>query len=56
MGMIREVQESDLEEVFNLIYSAFGDRAESDSVRQLIKVAITKTKELDIDVFLSNRI
>ena len=34
--MIREVQESDLEEVFNLIHSAFGNRAESDLVKQLI--------------------
>ena len=34
--MIREAQESDLEEVFNLIHSAFGNRAESDLVRQLI--------------------
>ena len=34
--MIREAQESDLEEVFNLIHSAFGNRAESDSVKQLI--------------------
>jgi len=41
MGMIREVQELDLEEVLNLIYSAFGDSAESDLVRQIIKVAIT---------------
>jgi len=41
MGMIREVQELDLGEVLNLIYSAFGDSAESDSVRQITKVAIT---------------
>ena len=34
--MIRETKESDLEEVFNLIYSAFGDQSESDLVRQLI--------------------
>jgi putative acetyltransferase len=34
--MIREAQESDLEEVFNLIYSAFGDKSESNLVRQLI--------------------
>ena len=34
--MIREAQESDLEEVFNLIHSAFGNRAESDLVKQLI--------------------
>jgi putative acetyltransferase len=34
--MIREAKESDLEEVFNLIYSAFGNKAESDLVRQLI--------------------
>ena len=36
MGMIREAKESDLKEVFNLIYSAFGNNAESDLVRQLI--------------------
>ena len=42
--MIREAQESDLEEVFNLIYSAFGNKAESDLVRQLI---------LDKDLFLN---
>ncbi len=35
--MIRETKESDLEEVFNLIYSAFGNQSESDLVRQLIK-------------------
>jgi len=34
--MIREAQESDLEEVFNIIHSAFGNRAESDLVKQLI--------------------
>ena len=34
--MIRETKESDLEEVFNLIYSAFGDQSEPDLVRQLI--------------------
>ena len=34
--MIREDQESDLEEIFNLIHSAFGNRAESDLVKQLI--------------------
>jgi putative acetyltransferase len=34
--MIREAQESDLEEVFNLIYSAFGNKSESNLVRQLI--------------------
>ena len=34
--MIRETKESDLEEVFNLIYSAFGNQSESDLVRQLI--------------------
>ena len=34
--MIREAKESDLKEVFNLIYSAFGNNAESDLVRQLI--------------------
>jgi predicted N-acetyltransferase YhbS len=44
MGMIRETKESDLEKVFNLIYSAFGNKAESDLVRQLI---------LDEDVFLN---
>ena len=27
MGMIREIKESDLEEVFNLIYSAFGNQS-----------------------------
>ena len=42
--MIREAQESDLEEVFNLIYSAFGNKAESDLVRQLI---------LDKDLFFN---
>ena len=36
MGMIRETKESDLEEVFNLIYSAFGNQSESDLVRQLV--------------------
>ena len=34
--MIREAQESDLVEVFNVIHSAFGNRAESDLVKQLI--------------------
>ena len=34
--MIRETTQSDLEEVFNLIHSAFGDRSESDLVKQLI--------------------
>ena len=34
--MIRETQKSDLEEVFNLIYSSFGSQAESDLVKQLI--------------------
>ena len=34
--MIREARESDLEKVFNLIYSAFGNKAEPDLVRQLI--------------------
>ncbi len=34
--MIRETRESDLEEVFNLIHVAFGNRAESDLVKQLI--------------------
>ena len=42
--MIREAKESDLEEVFNLIYSAFGNKAESDLVRQLI---------LDKDLFFN---
>ena len=28
--MIRETKESDLEEVFNLIHAAFGNRSESD--------------------------
>ena len=34
--MIRETQESDLEEVFNLIHSSFGNKAESNLVKQLI--------------------
>ncbi len=34
--MIRETQESDFEEVFNLIHSAFSKKAESDLVKQLI--------------------
>ena len=34
--MIREAQESDLEEIFNLIHSSFANKAESDLVRQLI--------------------
>ena len=34
--MIRETRESDLEEVFNLIHAAFGNRPESDLVKQLI--------------------
>ena len=34
--MIRETRESDLEEVFNLIHTAFGNKAESDLVKQLI--------------------
>ena len=34
--MIRETRESDLEEVFNLIHAAFGNRSESDLVKQLI--------------------
>ena len=34
--MIRETQESDLEEVFNLIHSSFSNKAESDLVKQLI--------------------
>ena len=34
--MIRETKESDLEEVFNLIHAAFGNRSESDLVKQLI--------------------
>jgi len=42
--MIREAKESDLKEVFNLIYSAFGNKAESDLVRQLI---------LDEDLFFN---
>ena len=44
MRIIREAQESDLGEVFNLIYSAFGNKAESDLVRQLI---------LDKDLFFN---
>ena len=34
--MIRETRESDLEEVFNLIQAAFGNKAKSDLVKQLI--------------------
>ena len=34
--MIRETQESDLDEVFNLIHSSFSNKAESDLVKQLI--------------------
>ena len=34
--MIRETRKSDLEEVFNLIHAAFGNKAESDLVKQLI--------------------
>ena len=34
--MIRETQESDLEEIFNLIHSSFSNKAESDLVKQLI--------------------
>jgi len=34
--MIREIEKSDLEEVFNLIYSSFGSNAEPDLVKQLI--------------------
>ena len=34
--MIRETRESDLEEVFNLIHTAFGNRSEPDLVKQLI--------------------
>ena len=34
--MIRETRKSDLEEVFNLIHTAFGNKAESDLVKQLI--------------------
>ena len=34
--MIRETQESDLEEVFNLIHSSFGNKAESNLIKQLI--------------------
>ena len=34
--MTRETKESDLEEVFNLIHAAFGNKAESDLVKQLI--------------------
>ena len=34
--MIRETQEPDLEEVFNLIHSSFSNKAESDLVKQLI--------------------
>ena len=34
--MIREAQEPDLEEIFNLIHTSFANKAESDLVRQLI--------------------
>ena len=34
--MIRQTQESDLKEVFNLIHSSFSNKAESDLVKQLI--------------------
>ena len=34
--MVRETRESDFEEVFNLIHAAFGNRAESDLVKELI--------------------
>ena len=34
--MIRETQESDLEEISNLIHSSFSNKAESDLVKQLI--------------------
>lgn len=34
--MIRQAQESDLDEIFNLIHSSFTNKAESDLVRQLI--------------------
>ena len=34
--MIREAQDPDLEEIFNLIYTSFANKAESDLVRQLI--------------------
>ena len=34
--MIRETKEADLEEVFNFIHVAFGNRSESDLVKQLI--------------------
>jgi len=34
--MIRETQKSDFEEVYNLIYSSFGNQAEPDLVKQLI--------------------
>ena len=34
--MIRETKEADLEEVLNLIYSAFGNQSESGLARQLI--------------------
>ena len=34
--MIRETHKSDFEEVFNLIYSSFGNQAEPDLVKQLI--------------------
>jgi len=34
--IVRETRNSDLDEVFKLIHSAFGNKAESDLVRQLI--------------------
>ena len=34
--MIREAQDPDLEEIFNLIHTSFANKAESDLVRQLI--------------------
>ena len=54
--MIREAQESDLEEVFNLIHLAFGNRAESDLVKQLISdgdVLINLVVE-SLDIIIGN--
>ena len=54
--MIRETRESDLEEVFNLIHAAFGNRAESDLVKQLISdgdVLINLVVE-SLDIIIGN--
>ena len=34
--MIREAKESDLEEIYNLIYSAFGQKEEVNLVKELV--------------------